>query len=487
MNNLINKSLSIFSFIGIIGLILFHSDIFFTINISIIVFLYSFYITWKEYFSSRIGLLSVAFILIYSLPFIHIIPYLWYDFENSNPSSMWGLLANPYMKDKSIISLTSMIGCIGICGIMIGILFRKRRLLVDKRYSQLPSNRFIKTLPINIYLVWIFISFILAGLTAPSSNVFSGGFGSEVSFLAETNIYSAWLVPNLMNAIIFSDGFFESNKDMRKLKLTLSISLISFSTLYYNLLRGDRESISLLIGIGFLILITKGYGVWNKEDQIQIQWKKIILITLFIQVISIIIAATRNELFEVDKFIDFYDILTNRFIYSDEVSILGFFFHGTWSATLLTPLSLAGDYINGLLNFNFGEDYWNTLLSIPPGFIADIIGYTRPVNIESNIALNLRYGLGGYHLLVMPFLNFGLIGVFLIHIIIGRYYYFFEQSFYKRLSIVNASAVISIIFILPHWIWYTEKILINSAIIFCLLILFYRLSLALKYNKIYKI
>ncbi len=63
-------------------------------NVSAIFFsLVSVYIDFRR---EKIGLVSVAVIAIYSLPFIHLIPYLWFDFSSS-PLVMWGLASNPFL------------------------------------------------------------------------------------------------------------------------------------------------------------------------------------------------------------------------------------------------------------------------------------------------------------------------------------------------------------------------------------------------------
>src|SRR4051812_14366683 len=95
----------LFVSLGVLGISLFHSGIYLPIVVSIGVFtLVGFYLT-SLYRRSRVGPLTVMHFVVYALPFIHIVPYVWFDFEGDAPVFLWGLLANPYMLDKSIIEL----------------------------------------------------------------------------------------------------------------------------------------------------------------------------------------------------------------------------------------------------------------------------------------------------------------------------------------------------------------------------------------------
>ena len=92
---------------------------------------------------------------------------------------------------------------------------------------------------------------------------------------------------------------------------------------------------------------------------------------------------------------------------------------GTWSGSLMTPLSVAGDYVFGFFDYRWGEDYKNLFLSLPPGFLTDSLGYERPLTLAGSVAHEMRFGIGGYHATVLPFRNFSLPGVFFVLAFIG--------------------------------------------------------------------
>lgn len=157
--------------------------------------------------------------------------------------------------------------------------------------------------------------------------------------------------------------------------------------------------------------------------------------------------------------------------------------HGTWSAVLLTPLSVAGDHIYDLLNFKLGEDYVNFLLSIIPGFLADMIGYVRPIDSFHGPAWEMRYGLGGTHAVVVPFMNFSMMGVFIIPAIWSGLLTLYEKKVLKRVSVIKLSFLVTITTVLPHWLWYGEKNILNGLIIWIIFCYIYRLSLGFSQTR----
>ena len=147
---------------------------------------------------------------------------------------------------------------------------------------------------------------------------------------------------------------------------------------------------------------------------------------------------------------------------------------------MLTVLSVSGDYVivieDGSYKFRYGQDYLNLFLSMPPGFIADIIGYDRPNDLV-NPASQMIYGLGGIHLSVYPFINFGITGVFLIIAGICFFVQRVERRISRNMNFLKFAVITSAIYIMPGWIWYTEKELYNLIIYFFIFFILYNLSI----------
>jgi hypothetical protein len=153
--------------------------------------------------------------------------------------------------------------------------------------------------------------------------------------------------------------------------------------------------------------------------------------------------------------------------------------HGTWSGVLLSTLSVAGDHIFDLLALKWGQDYLNLFLSIIPGFLADAIGYVRPIDSNQGPAWEMRYGLGGTHATVVPFMNFRMLGVFLGPAIWSYIMANYEKLALRKVNTIKLSLLVTIAMAAPHWLWYGEKNGFNAIVLWMIFSFFYRLSLGL--------
>jgi hypothetical protein len=158
---------------------------------------------------------------------------------------------------------------------------------------------------------------------------------------------------------------------------------------------------------------------------------------------------------------------------------------GTWSAVLLTPLSVSGDYLRDRLPLRLGRTYLDLLLSVPPGFLADRLGYERPIDATRGPAHEMRYGIGGTHAVVVPFMNFRMPGVLVIFVIWGWLFAKLEQALCDpgaRALVERISAYGITCAIIPHWIWYGEKMLVTGLFIWLILSAIYLLATTPSYE-----
>ena len=148
--------------------------------------------------------------------------------------------------------------------------------------------------------------------------------------------------------------------------------------------------------------------------------------------------------------------------------------HGTWSAVLLTPLSVAGDYVNQLLPIEYGQTYVDLVLSAIPGFVADWMGYVRPIDATHGPAYMMRFGQGGTHAVVVPFMNFRMIGIFVVVALWAFGLSKIEIFCLTRPNVAKLAFIGSLITIAPHWLWYGEKIAMTGLIVWGLIFIFYK-------------
>ena len=459
----------IYLFLGIISILCFHIGYFYPIFFSVLIMAFTTVFIFKSFKQNKIKVLIVLIWIVYALPFIHIPPYIWFDF-NSDPLFLWGLLANPYMKQENIIKLTAMLGAVGSIGIGMSVA------LASKKNSEIHKIKYNpkKTLGLPIWILWIIIGLILSWLNAPSETVFTSSYGGSTAPIEGANFASSWMMSYVVLTFAFCDAIFEPNILLKKIKKSISLITLIYIVIFLQFLRGDRESLPWLLG---LIILYYYWAVnYTQNPGFIFPWKKFILFILLILLSSIFVAITRSSVAGLN-FIELFLLIKE---YNETGAFeLSNFLNGTWSAVLMTPLSVAGNYINNSLSFKFGSDYFDLLLSLPPGFIADLFGFIRPIDGSKGPAWEMTYGLGGTHAIVLPFMNFRMIGVFLIPSIWTYFLINFENKLSKNTNVVNLTFLVTIIMASPHWLWYGEKAGLNAVILWFLFRFFYRISLSI--------
>jgi len=466
----------LFLSIGIISVFLFHADVFLPIWASVAIFSGVSLFLWSGYRHKRVGVLILLLWLVYALPFIHVVPYLWFDFANEDPLRLWvWMKVNPYMLEERIIQLTAMIGAVGGIGFAFGVSLNGQVIVWDTGLSSNGNQRLVRTLSIPIWMAWVIGGVALSWLASDNDTLFTAGYTGSQSALTGANFDSAWMIAGVLLAFALCDAMLDKNPASRAFKKTVIFWTIAFVVVVLQLLRGDRDLIPFVFGA---ILI---YFYWaaplTQKRQRQIPWTKVMVGGLVLVVVSSILGATRTSLTEIRDIVQLAGLLAD--LYESGAIGVSSLLYGTWTAVLLTPLSVAGDYINELLPLKLGEDYLNLFLSIPPGFMADAVGYTRPINASTSPAWEMRYGLGGTHAAVLPFMNFRLLGVLVIPALWAYIFTRYEKGAMKRLSVANLALLCTVAMAAPHWLWYGEKNGFNAMVIWMLLTFLYRLSLSL--------
>lgn len=457
--------------IGIFSIFLFQADVFLPVWVSVAIFLGILLFLWFGYQQNRVGILMLLLWLVYALPFIHIIPYLWFDFSNEDPLILWGLRVNPYMIEEAIIQLTAMIGAVGGIGFALGVSLNNKAIVRDTGMKR----RSVRTLSTAIWVIWVIAGVALSWLSAPESTLFSDIYTESKSALDGANFGSAWMISYVLLTFALCDAILDQNPARRAFKRMLVFMAIAFVVVFLQFLRGDRESIPFVFGA----IIT--YFYWGapltQKHQMQIPWKMILFGGFVLFVISIVVGGTRHSLVAIHDIGTLVGLLYD--LYGSVVFDISNLLHGTWSAVLLTPLSVAGDHVYKLLPLKFGEDYLNLFLSLPPGFVADAVGFKRPIDAMAGPAWEMRYGLGGTHAAVVPFMNFRMVGVMVIPALWAYIISHLEKESLKRINVTNLALLCTLAMAAPHWLWYGEKNILNALIIWLLLAGLYKISLSI--------
>ena len=181
-------------------------NVYFSVKYSVIIILVSIVYFIKLFRKKRIGIVSLLFFLVFTLPFLHLIPYLWTDLT-VRTDRVWGLVANPFQFNNDIMNLVGMMSTCGMMGMILPTLFiRKKNLhgvISDK------SKIVRKSMPLVLWFIWLVIGLILSIISAPQESVLDAAYTSVGSVSRELNVNSAWLLSYVILLFALYDSLVE--------------------------------------------------------------------------------------------------------------------------------------------------------------------------------------------------------------------------------------------------------------------------------------
>ena len=423
------------------------------------------------FLQKKIGFLSVFAYLIYCLPFIHFIEYFFYDFD-SPPALTWSMVTSPYNSILGIVRIALTLSTIGALSFNFIPNLKSLKLI---RSSSIVSPKIHNTLSLIPWSFFLIFALYLSYISAPTDAITEAVYASSSSFSRDVGFDSSWVFSYCIVIFLAMDILFERKPSLKLTKKLLLVSSIIYMVLWDSLLRGEREGLMLLGSfILFYFFYWKNFSQFIKPTRltdaekkastiIQYSRFKIVILTFSLLAISFVTALFRSRI----SLYSFSEVLD---IGAEILYIEGFanLIKGTWTAVLSTIFSVSGDHYYQIHSINYGNDYLNHIYSILPGFVSKWLGLVRPVD-EEGIAAQLLYTGGGYHNIVITFRSFSVFGIYLIT---SLWYYLIvslEKNLARTVNIYTCSLLALLILIMPKWLWYTDKNLMNALIIYVII------------------
>lgn len=410
------------------------------------------------FFSPQLNgkIFSKIVIIVFLAPFIHLYEYITYGYTPREYA--FGLLmSNPYSYVQPIIESMGSMAVIGALGLLIGVL-----LGLDKHRGSIAADKEYRPLPILGYVFFVFLSLFFAYIDKPVQDITEAAYTASVNLIAQAGVSfnGAWQLAYVLLAVVYLDTLLSRERTKTYL---FFIALAAES--YWEFSTGNRE----IIGFYLFLLVMNAYRIKNKKNILYL-----LIVAVLLLIISQLVGALRS--IATDKSpMEIFSLIYDNFHFNQLIQ-------GTWSAVCLTPLSVAGDHYYGLLDFKYGSTYIDYFLSLPPSFLADWVGYTRPVNGLAGPAWEMRYGIGGTHALVVPFMNFGVFGILLVMMLYGYLISKVESrlknnNFYDLLLV--GVFCISILF----WFWYGEMYMVRGLMAYAFAALLYFIAVKIKFKR----
>jgi hypothetical protein len=396
---------------------------------------------------TRHSLLPRYALLLYALPFIHCFEYVVYDISTfADRAFIWGMRANEYEKDLRIIERMTLAGAIGALALIAGMAgagaFARRRSPVRESGKRLQWLPFAFVAALAVVLSWA---------SAPAQTIFQSAYTQSVSPLEGKNMNAAYLLSYVFVSMLAIDALSERRRPVRRWKILVTGIVAALIVVWFQFLRGDRESMGLIVALAVLSMLRV------RDLGTRILRKRTLLGAGFV-VLCLVAVALKLGTARSTSVVGIEIIRPDR---ARNSSLL----HGPWSGVSLTPLSVIGDFERDRMSRRWGSTYVDYLLSVPPGVVAAALGYHRPLEATRGPAWEMRYGQGGTHLMVVPYMNFGALGIVVVlgvwGLLIGRVELFAAGRSTRGLLLYATFFVVC-----PLWIWYGDMLLVRALMCF---------------------
>ncbi len=344
-------------------------------------------------------------------------------------------------------------GLLCLNGILLAtVFFKKQEKTFDKEKLYLAKEN---TIDINAFAiicgVIFLVYFILSRKTGTIINSTYGDLHQGKQSLQFTGVYYFFYTILLM---LLVDGLYTGSRIIRKRKLTIIIGLILYVAVFANLLKGNRNIAGLVFAF-FAVpyFYLKGTQTNSQSRRLYLSFrKKAKLLLAVIFILFFLVGIIRNS-------------FAKNGISGDLISNSLFYFYksSSWMGGYYASIGAAKEYTLETINYFFGKTYLDYFLSLPPSFIASALDYTRPLDIDANAPGEWYRGftVGGMHPSVVAFKNFGFIGVYLIFVLYG--YFFFKLE--SRINLYKPETLFlygCVILSSMHLMWYGEMYMLRA-------------------------
>lgn len=402
----------------------------------------------------RILLLPRLLVLVYCLPFTRMAG-LVFDSEHvwwNTPAAM-ELIRNTRIQSDMVA-----VGIIGMLGLSGGIhlaLAGVRQYFAPatvpgfrSRQRVLGPATFVSALGTAIAMSWI---------SAPTKTILEAPYASPQAepLTAGLNFNSAYVISYvILFALLIDAKRTIDNRFIRRCKSWGVVAATVFIAAYLQILRGDREFVTLLVGLAGIEV------AWSAQPMALLPllakwWRRILVFgaASALLVLALMgLGGARAHLSDPQQ----------RASLNVATALQAGSYGTTWGAVLLTNLGIAGQHVKGPFEYYYGRTYVEYILSLPPGVLTRALGIERAIEGDHGPAWwTAGVSGGGIHLALVPFHNFGVLGVLLA---LGLFGYLVTRlelanqngGFLTRL--LYAAVVANSIF----WAWYGDMYMIRA-------------------------
>jgi hypothetical protein len=270
----------------------------------------------------------------------------------------------------------------------------------------------------------------------------------------------------ILIALFIDQEFMKNSTKVLILKRAFLFGSVLGIVFFHQFSRGDRECVTLLAAFAILFAV-KSFQSSTDAVARKFYFRKVGGMLAFVGLLFLaanVVGSVRSLLSH---------NLPNDVLAREIRNALAHFYAGTWSAVLLTPLSAVGDFFQGFMELRLGSTYIDNLLSLIPSPFARLFDYIRPIEGTHGPAWEMRFGIGGTHILVVPYMNFGILGVYCIMFAQAALFAWIDNEVRHNNNFSKIFLFGSLIVIGPHWYWYGDMSLVRGVMAYAITWLLY--------------
>lgn len=332
--------------------------------------------------------------------------------------------------------------------------------------------------PLSVLAVFSSLSLVLAWFAAPPAFLWESRYASQPLRVHAVGLTSAWLI-SISIACYVAVVAYTSTGKKRKYAAAIAIVNLCLVVIYFGLLRGDREY-AVFAGVLVVILMsTKVTNAGRSVTKRRLALVTVISVAIFTALQTV--GRIRSSLFTAQSIPDATALVINQI--GQVAAAPTLLAYGSWSAVIRSLFSAVESVEVGGRNLSWGQSYLDLGLSIPPGFLFEYLGLSRPIDFDSGPAVEFFTGTGGLHFLTVPFINFGLLGCFAFGFLTLYLWRWIATTRASRNDPVALLTLVLLAGVMPTWLWYGDKALVNALIILLLLICSLRLQVRLQSRR----
>lgn len=396
--------------------------------------------------------------LFYFAPFLPLYGYIFFD----NYDWTWLPHQREAVTDHINLKI-ALIGAVGVMGIFGGMNISLNNHFIRNKFIY---NK-LEILTMSKFIVWSLIALFFSYLSAPANTIFEAAYfmGEGSKIVSISNFNAGYLVSYIILCFLYLDLEDDKSQNKYKKKYIWYFSFY-FIIAFFQMLRGDREFVGLILGY----ILIKIYRPFRSPYNYGLELYKIKK--------------------EINKYVYYAFIFVFILLYigvvrfsASEGSLLitGLFMNAPWTMTTLSFLAyFSVEKFSPLL---YGSTYVDYFLSIIPTFVYSFFGIDSP-SWSNNIASKLvetNLTSGGAHISLVALSNFGIIGVYFIMLTYSYLGSLIERKA-VRLGGIYMPIWFGLIISVPFWFWYGEMAAVRG--IMAAIIIFYLLKI--RFTKVIK-